>query len=75
MITLNVIFMNFIIAVISQSYSRIMDNVEAESYKQKAQMIQECDLHLTDKELTNPDYFPNFIIIRRPINTNEDDAD
>ena len=41
---LNVIFMNFIIAVISESYEKVMQKLVAESYKVKANMIVEREM-------------------------------
>ncbi|CDW88438.1 UNKNOWN [Stylonychia lemnae] len=43
-ISLNVVFMNFIIAVISESYEKVMQKIVAESYKVKVQMIKEREL-------------------------------
>ncbi|CDW74969.1 UNKNOWN [Stylonychia lemnae] len=39
-LTLNVVFMNFIIAVISESYERVMQKLVAESFRVKANMIK-----------------------------------
>ena len=56
---LNIVFMNFIIAVISESYEKVMQKLVAESYRVKANMIVEREMLLTklnDKE--KKDYFP-----------------
>jgi hypothetical protein len=53
-LVLNVTFMNFIIAVISESYERVMQKLVAESYKVKADMIRERELHMSSEELMNP---------------------
>jgi len=48
---LNIVFMNFIIAVISESYEKVMQKLVAESYKVKANMIVEREMllkHLTE---------------------------
>lgn len=45
---LNVIFMNFIIAVISESYEKVMQKSVAQGYKVKAEMISERELFFTD---------------------------
>lgn len=45
---LNVIFMNFIIAVISESYEKIMQKLIASSYKVKVEMIVEREMHFTE---------------------------
>eukprot|EP00347_Sterkiella_histriomuscorum_P017811 403347898 len=55
---LNVMFMNFIIAVISESYEKVMQKLTAESYRVKVQMIFERELHFTDDELKLNHFFP-----------------
>jgi len=50
---LNLIFMNFVIAVISESYEKIMQKSIAEGYRGKAMMIVEREFHLTESELKN----------------------
>ncbi|CDW72372.1 wd-40 repeat protein [Stylonychia lemnae] len=72
--TLNIVFMNFIIAVISESYERVMQKLVAESYKVKANMIVEREQLFSDKDLTKEELFPNFIIVRRPTNNDSNDA-
>jgi hypothetical protein len=68
---MNVIFMNFIIAVISESYEKVMQKLIAQSYKVKVDMIVDRELHLTKNDLDNPDYFPNYLILRRPIDSED----
>ncbi|CDW73596.1 wd-40 repeat protein [Stylonychia lemnae] len=72
--TLNIVFMNFIIAVISESYERVMQKLVAESYRVKANMIVEREQLFNDIELKNTEYFPNYIAVRRPLNTSIDEA-
>ncbi|CDW80874.1 UNKNOWN [Stylonychia lemnae] len=72
---LNIVFMNFIIAVISESYEKVMQKLVAQSYKVKANMIVERELLLTPQnEVERRFYFPEYIILRRPIETNEGDS-
>ncbi|CDW85076.1 wd-40 repeat protein [Stylonychia lemnae] len=66
-LTLNIVFMNFIIAVISESYERVMQKLIAESYKVKANMIMEREELFSIKALNRKDYFPNYIVVRRQI--------
>ncbi|CDW78457.1 wd-40 repeat protein [Stylonychia lemnae] len=73
-IILNIVFMNFIIAVISESYERVMQKLVAESYKVKANMIVEREQLFSSKELEKQENFPNFIVVRRPINNEENEA-
>ncbi|CDW74716.1 wd-40 repeat protein [Stylonychia lemnae] len=72
--TLNIVFMNFIIAVISESYERVMQKLVAESFKVKAHMIVEREQLFTQNELTQQEHFPNFIVVRRPINNDANEA-
>ncbi|CDW79710.1 wd-40 repeat protein [Stylonychia lemnae] len=73
-ITLNIVFMNFIIAVISESYERVMQKLVAESYRVKANMIVEREQFFTKSDLESLKYFPNYIVVRRPINTESNDS-
>eukprot|EP00347_Sterkiella_histriomuscorum_P023209 403335532 len=70
---LNVMFMNFIIAVISESYEKVMQKMIAESYKVKVQMIVERELHFTEDELKQTDLFPKYLLLRRPVSSNQSD--
>ena len=48
---INVMFMNFIIAVISESYEKVMQRVIALSFKLKAEMIVEREDLMTEEDL------------------------
>ena len=48
---MNVMFMNFIIAVISESYEKVMQRVIALSFKLKAEMIVEREDLMTEEDL------------------------
>jgi hypothetical protein len=50
--------MNFIIAVVGDSYSNCMAKREAQSYKVKLDMIYERESIMTNDELSNIKYFP-----------------
>ncbi|CDW84948.1 UNKNOWN [Stylonychia lemnae] len=73
-LTLNIVFMNFIIAVISESYERVMQKLVAESYRVKAHMIVEREQLFNREGLESISNFPNFIVVRRPLNTETNDA-
>ena len=63
LIVLNIVFMNFIIAVISESYSRVMSNSMAEVYKVRANMILEREAFISRAEARNRmDMFPRYIL-------------
>ena len=67
--------MNFIIAVISDSYSKIMQKVVGESFRVRAELIGERELHFDQKEFNNKKLFPRYLILRRPdINDNTDET-
>mmetsp|Transcript_26614 Transcript_26614/g.40620 ORF Transcript_26614/g.40620 Transcript_26614/m.40620 type:complete len:304 (-) Transcript_26614:2409-3320(-) len=60
-----IIFMNFLIAVISEAYNKIIQNKEAFDYQQRAMMIYEREVYFTKDQLNNPEYFPSVIIVRK----------
>ena len=62
----NIVFMNFIIAVVSESYENCMQQKIQLIYSAKLEMIEECeDLMPEWLFVTKRDWFPRFIIIRR----------
>eukprot|EP00347_Sterkiella_histriomuscorum_P010233 403377082 len=67
---LNLIFMNFIIAVISESYERVMTKLVAQSYKVKVDMIVERELHM-DYSQINQKNFPKNLFLRRTADLDE----
>jgi hypothetical protein len=62
---LNLVFMNFIIAVISESFGKVMTRLVPETYKVKAEMIAERELHMTKADFLNATLFPKYILLRR----------
>lgn len=59
------IFLNFIIAVISKSYQKIICNAVAHDYHQKAELIYEREIHFGKSDFENEKYFPEIIIVRK----------
>jgi hypothetical protein len=57
--------MNFIIAVVSESYESCMERKVQLIYKAKLEMITECEEFMPDSLFTYKKWFPRFIIIRR----------
>ena len=49
MVVGNVIFMNFIIAVVSQSFENCMSRLVAQGYKNKLELIEERECAMTDE--------------------------
>ncbi len=64
----NVIFMNFIIAVVGQSYENCMQQSESQQYKVKIVMIREYESIMSDKQKLayKETWFPNYIIVCKP---------
>eukprot|EP00347_Sterkiella_histriomuscorum_P008487 403344908 len=69
---LNIILLNFIIAVISESYEKVMQKMKAESYRIKCQLIKERELFFNENALQDLKIFPRYIILRRPVQEKED---
>ena len=67
MVVGNIILMNFIIAVVNQSYENCMTKLVAQSFKVKLEMIIERESIMGKAELSNTKWFPNFIILRRKV--------
>ena len=59
------IFMNFIIAVISDSYTSVTEFSEAHDFRQRVEMIYEREIHFSEKELNDERLFPNILIVRK----------
>jgi hypothetical protein len=63
--------MNFIIAVVSESYESCMERKLLLIYKAKLEMITECEDLMPDWCFTKENWFPRFIIIRREQGSSE----
>jgi hypothetical protein len=61
----NIVFMNFIIAVVSESYESCMEKKIQLIYRAKLEMISECEDLMPEWLFTKKNWFPRFIIIRR----------
>ena len=72
MIVGNMIFMNFIIAVVNESYENCMSKMVAQQVKVKINMIIERESIMSQSELDNIDWFPNYIVVRRKANSNQE---
>ncbi len=59
--------MNFIIAVVSQSYENCMQRSIAQSYKVKLHLIRERESMMSQEEYQNKEFFPNYIILCKPL--------
>ena len=63
----SIVFLNFIIAVISESYEKVMQKATANAYKEKVNMIQERESQFTDEDFNNDIYFPKYLVVRNPV--------
>jgi hypothetical protein len=61
----NIVFMNFIIAVVSESYENCMEKKIQLIYSAKLEMIKECESLMPEWLFGSHEWFPQFIIIRR----------
>jgi hypothetical protein len=66
MIVGNIVFMNFIIAVVSESYENCMERMVQSIQSAKLEMIEECENLLPQRFFTE-DNFPKYILVRRPV--------
>lgn len=58
------IFLNFIIAEVSNSYSVVRQSIDALIYKERAGLINEAEDILTTKFKNNKYKFPKYIVAR-----------
>ena len=72
MIVGNMIFMNFIIAVVNESYENCMSKMSAQKFKVKVDMIVERESIMSEYDIVNTDWFPKFIVIRRKANGSQE---
>lgn len=62
----SLIFLNFIIAEVSNSYSNVKENIDALIYKERAGLINEAeDIKLKSTKLTNKTQFPKYVVVRQ----------
>jgi hypothetical protein len=57
--------MNFVIAVVSESFESCMGRMVLIIYSAKLEMITECENLMPEWCFTKKNWFPRFIIIRR----------
>ena len=59
-----IIFLNFIIAEASASYTKVKDNLDEMVFKERSSLIVEAE-KMIPKRLKSPNMFPQFIVIRQ----------
>ena len=65
--------MNFIIAVINDSYASCMTSVRHQQLKVKVDLIVERESIMSKRELSYPLYFPDFIVKRKAVGSEVQD--
>lgn len=63
------IFMNFIIAVIGDSYNAVIENKDSHDYQQRIVMIYEREVHFNQKQFEDKRNFPDILIVRKKKDT------
>jgi len=59
------IFLNFIIAEVSNSYQKVKSSIDALIYKERAGLIEEAEEIMPDKtRKNNKKKFPKYIVVR-----------
>ena len=66
--------MNFIISVVSQSYESCMLKMVEQQITVKINMIIERESVMSQSELGNDDWFPNYMVVRRKANGNQENG-
>jgi len=61
----NVIFMNFIVAVVSESYEKCMQSQTVQQYRLRCDMIVERESIMTPEEFEDKDKFPRYLVVRQ----------
>ena len=62
----SLVFLNFIIAEVSNSYTKVKDQVESLIYKERAMLIAEAEALITQKSRNKQAHkFPEYIVSRR----------
>lgn len=61
------IFLNFIIAEVGESYASVKEDLESRVYRERARMVKEVeDFFPENYKNNNKEHFPKFVIIREP---------
>ena len=71
----NIVFMNFVIAVVGTSYEKCMEKMVAQSFMAHLDMIIEREIFMTDTEKENPAYFPHYLIVVKRVEEGNNNND
>lgn len=69
---LTIIMVALLVAVVSKSYERWIEMRQAQTFRQRTQLICERESIMTPEELEDEKYFPTHILVRRPRIVNPD---
>jgi uncharacterized protein YybS (DUF2232 family) len=64
----SLVFLNFIIAEVTNSYNNVNENIQPMIYKERSQLIKEAEDIMFNSTKRNKNLFPKFIIIREKDN-------
>lgn len=67
MIIGNVVFFNFIVAVVSESYEKSMQTSKTLQYKMKCDMIKEIETIMSPQQKADTTLFPKYLVYRRAL--------
>ena len=71
----NIVFMNFVIAVVGSSYENCMEKMVAQSYMAHLDMIIEREIFMSEDERANPEYFPKYLIMVKRVDEENNNND
>ena len=62
----SLIFLNFIIAEVSNSYSKVKEKIDELIYKERAGLINEAeDIKMKATKINNKKQFPRYVVVRQ----------
>ena len=60
------IFLNFIIAEVSSSYTKVREKINSLVYKERAKMVEEVEDFLSEEyKYNNKNQFPKYLVVRK----------
>ena len=71
---INVVALNSLIALMGDSWERTQETADARGLQQRAQLLCEMELGMSDAEKANPDLFPLLLHCLQPVSDDDDDG-
>jgi len=60
----SLVFLNFIIAEVSNSYHKVLKEIDSLIYRERATLTQEAEDIMSEDQRNDRRYFPKFFVIR-----------